>query len=250
MYIGQTIRSLAERKAGHLVEARNGKDVVFHRAIRKYGEENFKWEIIDYANDQNDLNRKEEYWICKLNTYTKNKNSKGYNMTKGASKNGVSMSEETKEKIREKSTGRKHSEKTKKLLSEKKIGKNNPRFGVKMTDKEKQILSDRLTGKIVSNSHRNNLSIALKNSKKIKRKAVVQLTKQGEFIKIYESCTEVAIEVTNKKENRTSISACCKGKLKTALGYIWVYKEDYDKLLDENTQIITEEQFIEMIGGI
>lgn len=32
------------------------------------------------------------------------------------------------------------------------------------------------------------------------------------------------------KASSSSISACCKGKAKTAFGYIWMYKEDYDNL--------------------
>lgn len=46
-YIGVTARSLMRRKAGHLYEARMGRQVPFHRALRKHGLENFDWAILE-----------------------------------------------------------------------------------------------------------------------------------------------------------------------------------------------------------
>ena len=64
VYIGQTIRPIEDRFQRHINDATNHiLDTHFARAIRKYGKEHFYIEIIDTANDQEELNLKEQYWI-------------------------------------------------------------------------------------------------------------------------------------------------------------------------------------------
>jgi group I intron endonuclease len=46
-YVGQTIRTLNERKQSHLNDSNNNSTCYFHNAIRKYGKASFKWEILD-----------------------------------------------------------------------------------------------------------------------------------------------------------------------------------------------------------
>ena len=75
MYIGQTVQKLEHRKWKHYSEAKNSS-LIFHRAIMKYGKDNFKWVIVDEANSKEELSEKEVYWIKRFNTY-----SNGYNMT-------------------------------------------------------------------------------------------------------------------------------------------------------------------------
>ena len=82
-YIGQTIHSLESRKSGHLESVKNKSKCAFHRAIRKYGEVNFKWEVIYECNSIDELNEKEQHYIKEYNTFTGNNNSNGYNMTTG-----------------------------------------------------------------------------------------------------------------------------------------------------------------------
>lgn len=52
--------------------------------------------------------------------------------------------------------------------------------------------------------------------------AVNQYNKNGIFLKSYDSISEASRELNI---NRSDISACCKGKLKTAGKYIWRYKD-------------------------
>jgi group I intron endonuclease len=59
-YIGQTIRSLSERQSAHEYAAKKGSKYYFHRAIKKYGIENFIWQIIDTASSFEELNEKEK----------------------------------------------------------------------------------------------------------------------------------------------------------------------------------------------
>jgi group I intron endonuclease len=81
-YIGQTVRTLSERKKEHIETAlkmRDGKNY-FHWAIVEYGEENFKWEILDRSDNQNKLNELEKFYIKNFRT---NDNRFGYNGTQG-----------------------------------------------------------------------------------------------------------------------------------------------------------------------
>ena len=65
LYIGQTINPVKDRFKRHINDAfkENPLNTHFARAIRKYGKENFIWEIIDTANSEEELKLKEQYWI-------------------------------------------------------------------------------------------------------------------------------------------------------------------------------------------
>ena len=82
IYIGQTKHSLEHRKQRHLQRARNGANNHLYQAIRKYGESNFKWEVIHTTDDKDELNFLETYYI---GMYDSIKN--GYNMVDGGDNN-------------------------------------------------------------------------------------------------------------------------------------------------------------------
>lgn len=81
-YIGQTRHSLEHRKTIHLRYAKKGVDTHFYQAIRKYGEENFEWEIICSTNNKKHLNELETFYITKYNSI-----QNGYNMVDGGDNN-------------------------------------------------------------------------------------------------------------------------------------------------------------------
>lgn len=62
---------------------------------------------------------------------------------------------------------------------------------------------------------------------------VVKLTLDGEYLETYDSITEATRK--NNMKSSASISSCCSGydNRKKAGGFKWMYKEDYDKLLDK-----------------
>ena len=47
IYVGQTTKSLQKRWYVHLAHARNGRKCALHNAIRKYGVERFRIELIE-----------------------------------------------------------------------------------------------------------------------------------------------------------------------------------------------------------
>lgn len=82
-YIGQSTRTLDLRKNEHIWKAERGHGYAFHQAIRKYGADKFDWSVLDSAENQDELNEKEEYWIKLYNCFY----TGGYNMATGGQSN-------------------------------------------------------------------------------------------------------------------------------------------------------------------
>lgn len=82
IYIGKTETSIQQRWEEHcrasFLESHSDYNFAFHRAIRKYGKENFIVEEIDTTNDSEELKEKEKYWIQYYDSY-----NNGYNSTLG-----------------------------------------------------------------------------------------------------------------------------------------------------------------------
>ena len=77
----------------------------------------------------------------------------------------------------------------------------------------------------------NNVLSKKKRSEKIgkdnpKSKKVVQLTLDGDLVKVWDSAKDA---VREEGFSDSHISNCCKGKRKTHRGYKWVYYEEYIK---------------------
>lgn len=73
-----------------------------------------------------------------------------------------------------------------------------------------------------------NKSLKLPHHLKYK-KGIVQLDLEGNLIKEWKTFNEICKYLNRESSN---IIACCKGRLKKAYGYKWMYKEDYDELED------------------
>ncbi len=83
-YIGQSIRPIEQRFKRHINDALNNVlDTHFARAIRKYGANSFKLELIDTAETQEELNLKEQKYIREYNSI-----ENGYNETDALNKCG------------------------------------------------------------------------------------------------------------------------------------------------------------------
>lgn len=130
-YVGKTVTTLRKRR-------RYGYgNTYFQKALEKYGEKNFKWEVLWNGNcSKSFLNELEKYYIYFYDTY-----NCGYNLTLGGesspmlnpivaekcsnTKKGISFSEEHKRNISKSNKGcikphfkgKKHSEKSKNKIS-------------------------------------------------------------------------------------------------------------------------------------
>jgi hypothetical protein len=76
---------------------------------------------------------------------------------------------------------------------------------------------------ILSQTIQNNLQKAMENRKV----EIIQIERDGNFIKGWNSRTEA-----EKELNINNISAVLRGKQKTAGGFIWMYKKEYEELED------------------
>ena len=63
-------------------------------------------------------------------------------------------------------------------------------------------------------------SIAFKGEKNPRALAVIQYSKNGNYIKEFPY-----IRLAKKETGATNISAACKGRIKTSGGFIWKYKK-------------------------
>ena len=63
VYIGITNKGAGARFKQHLFDAEHGSQYRFHRAIRKYGKENFEVSIIAFCNNADELKENEIKFI-------------------------------------------------------------------------------------------------------------------------------------------------------------------------------------------
>ena len=108
VYVGQT-KNFANRKAGHLYGAKRGCNRPLYRSIRKYGVENFKFEVIEECEDDV-VNEREQHWVSHYDSFNP---EQGYNLTTGGNQNFTFSAE------------------VKKRMSENNRGENNPMYGKK-----------------------------------------------------------------------------------------------------------------------
>lgn len=207
-------------------------------ARAKYGIDNFGFEILKECKDE-ELDYWEKYYIKELNT----KAPYGYNLTDGGGgMSGYTLSEETRKKMSEIQKGennsfygKHHLEETRKKLSESHKGKkfsqetrikmSESRKGKKRSEETKQKIRLKAKGRKASEETKEKMSEAKKGIPNIKlSKPVLQIDMiTNEIIAEFSATMEVERQLGFIHNH---ISACCKGKQKTAYGYIWKYKEE------------------------
>jgi len=144
VYIGQTIKTLSQRKCDHAYRAKvNDKRTAFQIALLQHGVSAFQWDEIDTANSQDELDAKEKFWVAYFKT---NDPMYGYNSTDGGIKTVYSP------EIRRK-------------MSDAKTGKKNPNFGKHLSDETRKKMSEIRKGKPKSDDHRRKISEANKGLK-------------------------------------------------------------------------------------
>lgn len=124
-YVGQTTLTPKKRFGGHLGQTDLGSQAPLHRALRKYGKENFELAVLEECPSIVELNAAETRWIEKLGTFGKG----GYNCTTGGE--GFIMADETKKRISASRVGIKSSEEHRRHIAEAMRGEGNPFYGKK-----------------------------------------------------------------------------------------------------------------------
>jgi len=199
-YVGRTV-DLMKREKEHI----NGKGnkSLLYKAICKYGEENFKREILDVAYSNDELNEKEIYYIDKLGTY-----KNGYNQTiGGATSTGYKHTEETRKKMREN-----HANFT---------GENHPCYGKPRPDVAER---NKQCAELVRGSKNPNFKSPIKVTNK----------ETGEFVGIYCGAKEIINNLKSTKGKKlidSHIYSVVVGKLNHHGGYFYerVSMEEYEE---------------------
>jgi group I intron endonuclease len=125
-YVGFTTKKLEQRIKAHIHSMNSGSNYYFHNAIRKYGIDSFKWEILYESFDVENTLKVIEPLLIK--EHKSHETEEGYNMSWGG--DNVML-------------GRKHSQKTiekmklRKLSVETKEKMRKSKLGVKLTEEHK-----------------------------------------------------------------------------------------------------------------
>ena len=221
IYIGSSVNC----KGRWSVHKCKASDQYISRAMKKYGVENFIFEIIETCEIEQ-LREREQYWLDHFKSYDR---EIGYNIGICAERPmfKVEVSEETrkfrselgKTWVGDKNPffGKTHTEETKKAISEalkgKSAGENNPNYGKKHSPEALKKISEASMGRDT------------KTGRKVKQIDI----ETGEVIKIWDSISQAALALSGKK--RSHISTVCSGnyndkyKLKKCLGYGWEYAD-------------------------
>lgn len=183
---------------------------LFGRAIKKYGWENIKHEILEECQSLEDANETEVKYIA---LYETTKRDKGYNCTNGGDgTSGHIVTDETREKI---------SVTAKRTWAD-------PKMREHLIEHLKE-LGAKSRGKSLSAETARKIGLA-------NGKAVDQYTLDGEFVATHITMMDAARSIG--KKNNNDIVRCCKGKAATAHGYLWRYhgdqlnKSDVDKRIE------------------
>lgn len=230
IYIGQTRRNINIRWKQHLLASKSDKDknTILYRAMNKYGTENFNIELIkEYSSFSKEelikiLNIEEIRYIAEFNSMNPN----GYNMQCG----GKSSTESLKRPVDKYS-----------LQGE--FIQSYESASAACEDSKKRLNCSHIleccNGKLYSSGgyvwRYHGESFDKYNTVDKRFTPVNQYSKDGEFLKCYNSIAEAVYEIfhtTNHKNYSSHITSCCKGARKTAYGFIWKYNTD---LIDEIT---------------
>jgi group I intron endonuclease len=252
-YIGETKEDTPEKRwKGHIQSIKRSEGCpALKCAIKKYGIEKFKFEVLIICFDEDRFIYEKEY-IKKYNCQVPN----GYNILPGGEGGGFlgkTHSKETKKKIgeskkcfiqnnpnhfetyREKlkesmkkvdiSSAVKNSEKFQKAVKEGRIGGNFHKEGKPSEETKKKIRES--VNKYYSNLDNNAKKINIEKHREAMTKAsgrkIAQYRKDNVFVKEYISIAEASRLSNVKKPN---IQQVLSGNTKTAGGFIWKYADN------------------------
>ena len=255
IYVGQAV-DIEKRWGYHKAKLNGGYHSNKHlqRAWNKYGADSFSFTVLTECAEEQ-LNTMEEYFIFCLDSYD---SRVGYNKNYGGgsgrpteetkrklSENNAMKRPEVRKKVSESSKIAQNRPEVKRKMSESMKGKNNPMYGKTHSAETKNRISESHKGKTHSAETKRKISETMKGNKNNLGKTFSAETKK-----------RMSESAKNRKDNKTpvigihkvtgliveypstmeagritgiyngSIVKCCKGALKSAGGYTWMYAEE------------------------
>ena len=204
------------------------------RAIKKYGKENFKKEILEYCKSINELQEREVFWIDKLNPH--------YNISKGGYGN-ANPSDETRKKLSKASSGKNNA-----MYGM--VGKLNPFFGQTHSEETKKEIGDKNRG----NTYRLGQKASEETKRKISKnhadfsgplnpmfgverhdmRGDKNIAKKPEVRKLISESKKGDLNPVKRPEVREKISKTLKGRIPWNKGKTDIYSEETLKVMSES----------------
>jgi len=222
-YIGKDVKN----KKSYL-----GSGAILTKAIKKYGKHNFKKIVLEECVDRSHLEEREKWWIEFFDAV---KSEDFYNLLDGGTGGAIfghKTSEKTKERIRKSLTGRKRPKKVNKKLY-KPILQYDLKGDFLREFESKKEAEETIGGRLgtmpkkepkFSHGYFFIWKENDKFAKNIKVRNVYQTLRVGKFSKNNKLLEEFeSLSVAIKKYENDHIRDVCKGKRKTACGYIWKF---------------------------
>lgn len=256
IYIGSSIdikRRWKEHK--RQLDLNIHKNKYMQNSWLKYGEENFKFEVIENVYFKDKLIEREQFYVDFYKSYNR---GNGYNVAVivDAPMNHRKHSDKSKKIMREKKLGTKWSKSQKENKSKQVKGKPliknrkkvyqyklNGEFiklwdSISIAAKEMNIDVTAISNNCLGKTHSSygfiwsyNKEIKINNEINYGRnREIVQLNKDGSFVKLWSSAKEAAISLNL---DSSAITKTCKGKINTSGGFIWIYYKEYQIELKE-----------------
>lgn len=253
-YIGQTIIERKRRRMFLAADKEYSKGCLINNARKKYGPENFLYEVIFEIVDEDrvfvkkTLDHWEKYYIA---AYKSNDRRYGYNMNEGGAGNaGCFYSEETRAKMGENSRkrmaiynpmkGKKHKPESIALMKanqKRKFGKDNPNYGWKppkeLLDRLAEMSRQRIGEKNPFFGKTHSQEFIQKQQERFGRPVVQLDVKTLSEIRTFPSATQAAIEVLGNKKRCVEICKVCNRYVRpngvqsvTAGGYRWRWADE------------------------
>lgn len=216
LYIGKTY-NFEKRKREHILD--KNINIPFHKALKKYGLENFDWQIIDQAETDQEIKEKEIYWIKTLNTCIHSPNSNGYNVTLGG-EGGTSWN--SRPVIQYNLNGE--------FVNEY-ISIAHAMTITNVNDSDIRACANgkvNRAGKFIWRFKTKNYPKKIKPyvpKESCRKKRIMQLDLDGNVLNVFESVTTASKALSIR---RCGISSCLIGKVKRCNGFQWIYEKDYD----------------------
>lgn len=181
----------------------------FNFAIRKYGWENIKHEILLDGLSEQEAKFAEEVFI----SYWNLTDSKyGYNVLSGG---------ETYAGSNNPFFGKTHTNESKKKMSISSSGINHPNYGKHLSMETRNKISNSTKGRVHSLETRNKLSASHIGNHSRPFRAVVAMCIKDKRVYTFDSIKNASIITGVTKSN---ICLCCQGHRQSAGGYVWKYK--------------------------
>jgi len=242
VYIGQTVNFTKRMNAYKNLLCK--KQTIIYRSLLKYGFENHKVEVLEEC-VKKALNERERFYqeeheaigVNGMNCRYVNTGDKSGSLSEETkqrireAKTGLKLSKEHKEKIALSGIGRTHSEDTRKKMSDRHSGVKNAMYGKKASKETRKLMSEKrcgvnngMYGKKHSRETMEKINAAAKNRGKEWRKKIGSANSKGVLIVgtdlVFESVIEAA---KHTGVSRSGVAMVCRGECNQMRGYVFKY---------------------------